>query len=732
MADRKRLESKPSHKGPKVESDSESEDEESETEAAAAEATESPEEAPASAAAPVGGQLSIDLSEDGLLATLRTLFPATTIKEVLSLLEQQGVTHGIAEPAIKKALQTVSESGEPVRDIVVAQGSPPKPPPPGRIEHQPIGELTELPPLKPIAKALGEEEPDALKDAFADLTLCLVRPGDHLATLLVDPGQPGKGVMGQEIPYKATEADSPNPLLKPAAGAKLSGTGTEYQAEIYGFAGLHDGRVAVLPPVWISPNGLTAAVICPRVLADSGAPEPEELTSTLNAAEVTIGINEKRVAALCAALAKGPVKGFSIPVAQGISPVPAEDGTAEFSFPYRSRVGALQPDGSIDFKDRNLFPPVTKDALLVERVPPKDGTEGKTVRGEPITIPKPGDVELEPGEGVRVEGEGSEQKLFADTDGGASVQTTDLTVDAIAIKRYAVSVRPVAQISGDVSYETGNLDFRGNVEIKGSIASGFKVKATGDISIAGSVEAGAVLECGGSISVGQGIVGEDTRIDAGGDLSAKFIQEARVTTGGEILVGSYIHNARVQSRSTIQVEGRGGSGGGIVGGETWALKGIRSQNAGSVRSTTTFLGVGIDPELHEQFEKSVQSAREADILLKNLLKALALPSLDANAVKDLIRKNPAKKNVVVHYVKKANQLAQVEQGHIKEQEDIAARILQATIGVTLDIPDVAFARIKVRIGTEEVQTKNDVSGVRFSFNKQDGIVQEALTDKPAA
>jgi uncharacterized protein (DUF342 family) len=85
-----------------------------------------------------------------------------------------------------------------------------------------------------------------------------------------------------------------------------------------------------------------------------------------------------------------------------------------------------------------------------------------------------------------------------------------------------------------------------------------------------------------------------------------------VTTGGEILVGSYIHNARVQSRSTIQVEGRGGSGGGIVGGETWALKGIRSQNAGSVRSTTTFLGVGIDPELHEQFEKSVQSAREAE------------------------------------------------------------------------------------------------------------------------
>ena len=90
----------------------------------------------------------------------------------------------------------------------------------------------------------------------------------------------------------------------------------------------------------------------------------------------------------------------------------------------------------------------------------------------------------------------------------------------------------------------------------------------------------------------------------------------------------------------------------------------------------------------------------------------------------------AKKNVVVHYVKKANQLAQMQQGHLKQQEEISVKIIEAARGATLDVPDVAYARIKIRIGTGEVQTENDVSGVQFSFDKENGIIQAALSDKP--
>jgi hypothetical protein len=132
-ADRKRLESKATSKSPKVESDPASAD--LNPEPPETQPTDQDQEEPVEPATPAAGQLSIDFSEDGLEATIRAIFPATTEEEVLSFLEQQRVAHGIAEPVIKKAIQTAVESGEPVRDIVVAKGTPPRPPPPGRIEH---------------------------------------------------------------------------------------------------------------------------------------------------------------------------------------------------------------------------------------------------------------------------------------------------------------------------------------------------------------------------------------------------------------------------------------------------------------------------------------------------------------------------------------------------------------------------------------------------------------------
>ena len=93
------------------------------------------------------------------------------------------------------------------------------------------------------------------------------------------------------------------------------------------------------------------------------------------------------------------------------------------------------------------------------------------------------------------------------------------------------------------------------------------------------------------------------------------------------------------------------------------------------------------------------------------------------------KKNPKKKNVVIHYVKKANQLAQAQQGLVKEQESLTGKIAEAARGATLDVPDVAFARTKVRIGTVEVHTELDVSGVQFRLDKDSRIVQGALNKK---
>ena len=133
------------------------------------------------------------------------------------------------------------------------------------------------------------------------------------------------------------------------------------------------------------------------------------------------------------------------------------------------------------------------------------------------------------GDNVRLEERQGVQRLISAIAGGAGVQRVELRDQEGAVKarEYTVSVQPVAQISGDVGADTGNIDFQGNVEIQGSVTAGFRVSATSDVTIAGGVEAGARVEAGGNLTVQLGIMGKDTIVNAGGDLMAKFIQEAQ-------------------------------------------------------------------------------------------------------------------------------------------------------------------------------------------------------------
>jgi uncharacterized protein (DUF342 family) len=246
---------------------------------------------------------------------------------------------------------------------------------------------------------------------------------------------------------------------------------------------------------------------------------------------------------------------------------------------------ARKPVLEIDFKERNLFPRVEHDMLLASRLAETPGKPGKTVRGDEIPVDEPLEAELCAGDNVRLEGEDNEQQLYAVTDGGASVhiETTQ------SIKRYTVSIYPIALISSDVGYETGHIDFAGSVLIEGSVTRGFRVVASGEVAISGSVEAGVEIKAGNNVTVQQGIVGSTTRIEAGGSVTAKFIQEARVQAATDVLVGSYIHGAQVRAGNQIQVEGLGGSGGGIVGGESWAVNRISSRNIGSEGNASTHI-----------------------------------------------------------------------------------------------------------------------------------------------
>ena len=100
----------------------------------------------------------------------------------------------------------------------------------------------------------------------------------------------------------------------------------------------------------------------------------------------------------------------------------------------------------------------------------------------------------------------------------------------------------------DVSTATGNIDYQGDVEVKGNVCENFSVKTRGNVFVQGVVE-GATIEAGGNIVIARGMHGQNKgKLKAGGNVIAKFISAAQVETGGYV-EAEQILNAKGKCRN---------------------------------------------------------------------------------------------------------------------------------------------------------------------------------------
>lgn len=75
---------------------------------------------------------------------------------------------------------------------------------------------------------------------------------------------------------------------------------------------------------------------------------------------------------------------------------------------------------------------------------------------------------------------------------------------------------------------TGNIDYPGNVTVRGNVKGGFSIIAKGDIVVEGVVE-DALIQAGGQIIVKRGIHGMTKGIlRAQGNVICKFIENATI------------------------------------------------------------------------------------------------------------------------------------------------------------------------------------------------------------
>lgn len=217
----------------------------------------------------------------------------------------------------------------------------------------------------------------------------------------------------------------------------------------------------------------------------------EDLLAELKRQQVVFGVDEDAVRQACAA-----AEAIEIVVARGQPPQPGEDGRVEclFSTAVADRVEVGEEE-RVDYREMMVRTSVAIGELLAVKVPPRPGKPGKTVTGKEISPPEPRDVELVAGKGTEViDG----QRCIAREEGRPQLRQQR--------GRVFIDIIPLLLHRGDVDLSSGNLKFKGGINITGNVTETMQVVASQDVEIGGDVTQ-ATVNAGGSITVRRNCIG---------------------------------------------------------------------------------------------------------------------------------------------------------------------------------------------------------------------------------
>ncbi len=333
----------------------------------------------------------------------------------------------------------------------------------------------------------------------------------------------------------------------------------------------------------------------------------EEVLDALNKNGVIYGIDRTNLETIV----KYPVYNEMICIAEGSQPVNGHNGKLQFCFDTnRESKPTILDDGRVDFRELNLIQSTEKGQVLCSLVPPVHGTPGKTVLGTDIPALDGKPVPLPKGRNVIVSEDGI--SLLANISGQISY------IDG------KISVFATYEVQADVDNSTGNINFIGNVSIRGNVLSGFVVEAGGNVEVLGVVE-GAIIKAGGDIILRRGMQGMGKGVlTSGGDIIARYIENSNVETRNDIKAEAIMHS-NIKCGNKLELSGRKGL---LVGGSCKVGKEISAKVIGSHLATVTDIEVGVDPTIRErykavkeeiiQLETDLRKAEQAITILKKL------------------------------------------------------------------------------------------------------------------
>lgn len=404
-------------------------------------------------------------------------------------------------------------------------------------------------------------------------------------------------------------------------------------------------------------------------------------------------------AALATAQARVQQSGTPEPgcvVSRGTPAVPGQNGRLATVFKRRKSAGLLREDGSMDFKERGKIEQVEAGAVIARLHPPTTATPGVDVFGARVDAPDGRLLAVKAGDNVQ------ERRL---EDG--AVEYLAAISGAPELSQATLRVSEVLLVASDVDLESGNIiSEKGSVEIRGSLRSGFTVTAGLDVLVKDAVES-ADINAGKDVTVQGGILmGGKNTVRAGGNVSAKFIHNAMIRAGGDVLSRSDIIQSDIEARGMVSANNGNGS---VVGGVIRCRTGLLAKEIGGETGVTTLIEVFVEgprtPELSARKE-------ELDKTLAKLARGIG--SEDALAV--LMKSPEEDRRILAELIKiKSQALTALKAVEQELAEDLLAGELDLA-EVSIKATGAVHPGTEIRMGRRTLSINAPMPAAEFRWN----------------
>lgn len=363
------------------------------------------------------------------------------------------------------------------------------------------------------------------------------------------------------------------------------------------------------------------------------------------------------------ALAESVTYGQFVEVARGKEAVNGTDGHFEFLIPVedaRSKP-VVNEDGSVDYYNSLKLAEVKADEQFARYVHATQGEYGHNIYSK-IVAPIPG-KEIPPLKGSGFYTSSDKEEYFSKYSGHITRKDNTVTIEKVYI------------IKGDLDLDTGNINFEGDVEVRGDVRSGLSIQSGGSVFIHGHVGA-CYIQASQNVTIQKGIQGRNRcNIIAGGDVICKFVERCAISAGGTVFADSILDSI-VTARNEVRVISKSGI---IIGGTIIGMMGITAKEVGNDTETITLLQTGPSKEdlarssllteqlfklkndyelLEKQLKKydavkNPAKAGEIANLRQKVLRVKVMVATDRNKTSDELSRlneeiNNARKNACVH------------------------------------------------------------------------------------